>query len=97
MSQLQALDWANGQVVAAGVTSTASNVFDANFDRVVEICGSAACWYTVGTAPVATNGTKGSQYLPMGVFNRILVPAGQKIAVITSGTSGNVGLIPEFP
>lgn len=81
-----ALDWPNGQTVLFSSTAAASNVFDANNDRLVELCANTDMWYTVSdtipavSATIADAGTSGS-YI-----------AGEDILTPTS----NTGTEPSF-
>lgn len=91
-----ALDYANGQAVAVGASSAASTVFDANFDRVVSLSSSTACWYQIGATPTAIAGA-GSEYLPAGIPPHLVyVGAGNKIAVIQASAGGTISMVPAL-
>jgi hypothetical protein len=91
-----ALDFANGQAVAAGAASAASAAFDAANDRLVELCSSTDAYYTVAASPTAVAATAGNQLLPAGTVRYVYVGMGNKIAVIQSTASGTVQMVPAI-
>ena len=90
-----ALDWANGQLVAASGTSAQSAVVDASNDRLVEMSTSSAIYYTLGTNPTAAK-SAGSTYLAAGAMRYVYVPLNNKIAVLQDSAGGNVTIIPAL-
>ena len=90
-----ALDWANGQAVTVGSSSTQSSAFDTANDRIVEACANADTWISVGTNPTAAK-SAGSQFLGKGNVRYVYVPANNLIAVLQDSTGGVCGLVPAL-
>lgn len=93
-----ALDWANGQVIAAGAASAAGVAFDASNDALVMVSSNVGCWITVGAAPTAVKATAGNMYVsPSAAPFPVYVPAGFTIAAIEdTATAGTLSAIPAL-
>lgn len=86
------LDFANAQVVAVSTSSAQSAVFATQ--AVVRVSTTTACWIKVGTNPTAVANTAGNIQLPASDVVDLIVPAGERIAVIRVSADGHLSIAP---
>jgi len=94
----RAYDFANGLVVASGVSSAVTSALTQGCEYL--ITATKDCWIKIGTGtPVAAANTAGSMFLPAarGLVVRIPLSASPlALAAIQDAAVGNVSVVPTL-
>jgi len=86
------LNFAAGQVVAVGNASANSTEFTT--PTYVHLATDTDCWIKIGTTATAARHTAGNLLVPANTCLNVLVPAGERVAVVHESSNGYLSIVP---
>lgn len=87
-------DYLEGRRLAVSSSQANGGVFSSEHDVLIRICTTTDVFYSIGTDPVAGDGSSNA-HLPAGGQTHEIIPAGHKIVLTRAGTvDGSVFILP---